>query len=98
MADLEEVLARWRSDAAVLRRNDAKQNASVLERCCHEVELAAADYLTWLTEEQAMAKSGRAREWLKTRWARWQMDGNAKLDRDQKRRLYRSCSIPRKQN
>ena len=49
MADLEDVLARWKSDAAVLRRNDVKANATVLERCHHEVELAAADYLTWLT-------------------------------------------------
>lgn len=98
MADLEEVLARWRSDAAVLRRNDIKANASVLERCHHEVELAAADYLTWLTEEQAMDKSGRTRDWLRTRWGGWQMDGNAKLDPSQKRRLYRSCAIPRQQN
>ena len=98
MAELEEVLARWRSDAAVLRRNDVKANASVLERCIHDVESAAMDYLTWLTEEQAMAKSGRSREWLQKRWDAWRTDGNANLDRNQKRRLYRSCVIPRKQN
>ena len=95
MAELEEVLARWLSDAAVLRRNDEKAKASLLERCSHDVQLAAADYLSWLTEEKAMVKSGKSREWLRKRWDKMRIDGNAKLNRDSKSRLYRSCAIPR---
>jgi hypothetical protein len=98
MAELEEVLAGWRADAAVLRRNDEKAKASLLERCSHEVQLAASDYLSWLTEEKAMTKSGKSREWLRKRWDKMRMDGNARLNRDSKSRLYRSCSIPRHQD
>jgi hypothetical protein len=98
MAELEEVLAGWRADAVVLRRNDEKAKASLLERCSHDVESAAADYLSWLTEEKAIIKSGKSREWLRKRWDKMRMDGNARLNRDRKSRLYRSCAIPRQQD
>ena len=97
MAELEEVIARWKLEAQVMRRHDLKTSAGILEGCAHDVEMAAPDYLTWLSEGQAMSKGGRSKEWLRARWTELSKDGNAKLDHKHMR-VYRSCAIHRSLN
>ena len=70
---LEEVLGVWRADARVLARAEHPEEAALLERHARQVESAASDYLTWLTEADAQRRSGHSVEWLRARFP----DGSA---------------------
>lgn len=58
---LEDTLAELRGEAAVLRAHGAKTQADSIESVCHRVRDTMTAYLDWLTEPEAMARSGRVR-------------------------------------
>lgn len=90
--DLAQVLVAWRSDAGVLKRHKQHALAAQLEQCAEAVERAAADWLTWLSESDAMIRSGKTREWLRAKFSEWQRDGHARVTgRD---RQYRRVIVP----
>lgn len=93
---LEQVLADWRGDAQVLRRQRHDQEAEQIERFAVDVARAAEDYLRWLSEEEALLRSGRSRGWLRSRFPEWEREGHARRDRG--RRLYRMVVIPQRAN
>lgn len=95
MTDLDTVLARWRTDAAALRRNGEPAKAAVLERCAEETETAAAEWLTWLSEEEAAIRSGRSVTWLRARYRDWQPQGHARQV-GRAVRIYRAAVVPRR--
>ena len=90
----EQVLADIREEAAILRRAGHPTEAEVRERICDRIAVAFEDYLTRLTEEQAMLQSGHSRSWLRSRFPEWEQAGHA--GREGRRRWYRAVLIPRR--
>lgn len=91
--ELEQVLADARGEAAVLRANKAAFSVERIEQLCERVQEAAGDYMRWLSESDAMIKSGLSGRTLRRRFpellecelARYDVEGN---------REYRACAIP----
>ena len=93
---LEDVLADWRGQAAVLRHRGHGLQAETIEQVCRDVATAAEDYLSWLSETEACLRSGRSAKWLRDRWPEWERMGNAK--RRGRYREYRMIIVPRDAN
>jgi hypothetical protein len=92
--DLSTVIADWRGEAAVLRRRGETKTAVILEQCAEEAATASESYLLWLSETDAMLRTGRARDWLRARYEGWAAEGHArKIGRD---RQYRAIMLPRR--
>ena len=89
---LDQVLAETRAEAAVLRHNGHAAQAATMERLADQVQTAALDYLTWLTDDQARSRSGRTIAWMRAQFPRWEAQGLAR--RDGRRRLYRAIIVP----
>lgn len=94
---LDQVLADWRGDAQVLRRRCDVQLAEQLERCAEEATEAAEEYLRWLSEDDAMLRSGRSRTWLRGQFPEWERQGHARRE-GHRRRMYRMLVIPQRAN
>lgn len=95
MADtLEQVIENARAEAAILRRNGYTAHAESLEVFAKDAERAATDYLTWLNESQAVLRSGHSVTWLRSRFARLEREGHAKLVA--RGRYYRMLAVPQK--
>lgn len=93
---LEQVLADWREDAQILRKHGHGREAEQLERFSIDVARAAEDYLRWVSEEDAMLRSSKSREWLRSQFPEWERMGHAR--REGKRRCYRLLVIPVRAN
>jgi hypothetical protein len=89
---LEQVLADWRESAQASRRTGHGPTAELVEKIVHDVEAAAEEYLRWLSEEDAMLRSGKRRAWLRARFAEWERGGNAR--RIGRKREYRMAVVP----
>jgi hypothetical protein len=90
-------LADWRSDADALDRQDQAADAEKLRRQCDAVTKSAEDYLTFLSEKEAVLWSGYSKVWLRQRFPAWQRLGHAKTrERGKGDRLYRRCVLPRR--
>lgn len=94
--DLDQVLADFRGDAAVLRRAGHEREAQLREQLADEVAAAAYEWLLWLSETDAVLRSGRSAKWLRGRFADWERDGHARIKG--KERQYRACVVPRRSN
>lgn len=94
--DLATVLADAREEAAVLRRTGNGGQADYVDALLDRVQDAAEDYVTWISEGDAMLKSGLAERTLRRRFrelvdcglARWNGRG----------REYRACAVPSRPN
>lgn len=96
MTDLGTVLADWLGQAAVLRARGHGREADHIEQLVGDVKASAAHYLDWLTEDEAMLRSGRGRPYLRERFPLWASEDMARIDG--RRRLYRRCIVPRRAN
>lgn len=90
---LEQILAETRSDANALRRCGDRRLADVMETICGNVEASAADWLTWLSETEALSRSGKSLDYLRARRDQWAVDGLAR--KDGRRWFYRRAIVPR---
>jgi hypothetical protein len=96
---LETVLADYRADADALDRRQSVGGAKLIRQFCDDVERAAENFITFLTEKEAMLWSGHSKEWLRQRFSGWERDGNARYrEHGKKERLYRRCVLPRRAN
>ncbi len=93
---LEQLLADWHGDAQVLRRRGHDREADEMERCAEAVSRAAEDYLRWLSEDEALLRSGRSPGWLRSQFPEWERAGHAR--RDGRKRWYRMLVIPQRAN
>lgn len=93
---LEDVLADWRGQAAVLRANGHPSQAQSIEDVCDSVASCMVDYLMILTEEEACSRSGRGTEFLRTRFPAWEASGMA--FRVGRHRRYRAAAVPVRPN
>lgn len=96
MRHLEQVLADWREDAAVLHRQGQRIQAETIQRFAQDVEEAAHEYITWLDEDDAMLRSAHSQRWLRSRFPEWERAGHAKYERG--RRWYRMLVVPGRAN
>jgi hypothetical protein len=94
MKSLEEVIADCRADADALARNLDARLAKILRIKMQEVEEAARDYLTFLSEPDAILWSGKGQGFLRARFAEWQTAGHARLKG--RARYYRAIVLPRR--
>lgn len=95
--DLAEVLADWRGDAAVLRRNGNAAAADILERCARESSQSAEEWLLWLSEGEAALRAGRSVSWIRSRFEQLKREGHAQQTA-RHTRIYRACAIQTKAN
>lgn len=93
---IEEVIATWREDAAVLRRTGHDHDAELLDRVLTDVARATEEFRTWLSEANARLQSGRGRDYFRARRAEWEAAGHAR--RGPKGWEYRQCVVPHRIN
>jgi hypothetical protein len=91
--DLSQVLADARGEAAVLRANRASFSVERVEEFCERVDEAARDYIRWISESDAMIKSGLSGRTLRRRFRELLECGLARYDAEGERE-YRACAIP----
>jgi hypothetical protein len=91
---LDETLATWAEDARVLERNGHRHDAQLIDRVLDSVREAARDYLTWLSESEAMLRSGRKVDFFRARFPEWASEGMAELRGRQ--RYYRQVIVPQR--
>lgn len=95
MTDLDMILRRWDEDAAALTRNGEPDKAAILKRCAVEVHQAAAEWLTWIPEEQAALRSGKSTAWWRGEYPALQKRGHARQVGHGKR-VYRLAIVPQR--
>ncbi len=93
---LEQVLADAREEAAILDANGHPAQANRMRRLCDDVQESAIEYLTWLSEEEAMRRSNRARTWLRSQFPGWERATHARLNG--RKREYRALVVPQRAN
>lgn len=93
---LEQALADWAGKAAALRATHHLHDAELIEQVCASVRESAEDYLTWLSEPEAVLHSNHTVAWLRSRFPTWEAQGLA--ERDGRRRRYRLIALPRRPN
>lgn len=94
MRPLETVLADWREKASTLRSVRHQHDAELIDAICDDVARAAEDYMRFVSETDAMLRSGKSAEWLRGRFADWQEQGHAEKRKGV--RYYRALVIPRR--
>ena len=93
MTGLEQVLADLREEATILRANGHAAQAATLLRAVQQVADACPDYLRWLSEAEAVLRSGKSAAWLRARYPEWEQMGHARAPRRGVRE-YRAVIIP----
>jgi hypothetical protein len=93
---LEDTLAELRGEAQVLRAHGAKTQADSIESVCDRVRDTMTAYLDWLSEPEAMARSGRGTRWLRAQFGEWAGLGLAEFRGS--KRYYRRLIVPRRAN
>jgi hypothetical protein len=96
MADsIEAVIADARSNAQVLRASGHERQADYIETILDRVARAAEPFTTWLSETDAVLRSGHSAPWLRQRFARWEKQGCARMNPTNKReRQYLEIVVP----
>lgn len=90
--DLAQVIADARGEAAVLRRRGAVAMADALDEFADRASAAAEDYLTFVTEPQALLRGAKL-AFLRRNFATWAEDGHARKVKGV--REYRALMLPR---
>lgn len=92
---LEQVLADFRGEAAVLRRNGHSEQAESMERVCDAVGECTEGYRRFLGEADALLYSGKSRKTLRRLFPELAALGNA-YQNGRGQRFYRQMCLPRR--
>ena len=93
---LEQAFADWLENAQVLRRTGHEHDAELLETAIADFREAGEDFITWLTEHDAVLRSSETQSWLRRRWALWLDQGLAKTDGGT--RYYLQAIVPQRKH
>ena len=93
---IEDVIADLREEANVLRRTGNVKQAETYDRILDVLTPELEELTTWLSEDDAMLRSGRGKAWLRARFDEWEKRGHAKQER--RKRWYRMVVIPQRLN
>jgi hypothetical protein len=92
---LEEVLEDERRQAKVLADNGHENDANLIRRVCDRAESAAAEYVNFMSEPEAILRTGKSERQLRRLYAELEPRGHAK--KIGAMRYYRECILePRK--
>lgn len=94
--DLAQLLADVREEATILEANHAAMSVARVRQLLTDVEAAAEEWLLWLSEGDAMVRTGFSAAWLRARFDAWAREGHARLAG--RARQYRACVLPRRAN
>lgn len=95
MRDALQVITDAREETQVLRRNGAGMAPDRVEEILDEIVAAATEYFTWVSEPEAMIRSGHKLPWFRARFAEWERQGHARWNpRNRKERQYRLLIVP----
>lgn len=92
--DLAQLLADAREETTILEANHAAMSVSRVRQLLADIEASAEEWITFLSEGDAMVRSGYTAAWLRGRFDAWARDGHARLVG--RARQYRACVIPRR--
>ena len=97
---LADLLGEAMNQAAILRLHGQPGQATTLETFRNQVSEALADWLDWLTEEEAMTRSGKGVTWLRSRFGEWASVGLGKWSGKGQRakRVYCRGVVPQRAN
>lgn len=93
--ELDQILADVLSEAAVLTRNDGKFTVARVEEMVRDIKLALREYLTFVSEAEAIVRSSHKEPWFRQRFPEWERQGHARWDEKHKsKRQYRLLIVP----
>ena len=92
---LDQLLADFREEAAVLRANGHSVQALGQERILNAVAEATADWRSWISESEAQLRSGKGPDFFRSHRQVWAEDGLAE-QRNGRRWFYRRVIVPRR--
>lgn len=92
--DLASILGTMDEDAAVFSRNGDVHRAAALRARATEIREATAEFLTWLSEDEAMLRCGETRGRVHSLAVRHLASGHAR--RIGKKFQLRACIVPRR--
>lgn len=92
--DLDQVIADARGELPVLRKHGQGVLADAIEVILQEVADASEDYRRFVSEADAILRSGHKEPWFRQRFAEWERQGHARRERGQ--RYYRLLIVPRR--
>ena len=99
METLEQAIADEREDAGMLRAKGFLREAELLERTIERIAKAASPFLDWLSETEAVLRSGQAKEWHRARFAILEAQGLARHNPHALReRQYLRVAVPQRAN
>ena len=75
---LDEALATARREAEIVEKVGGTYQPRAVVAVVDAIAKAAEPFLTWYSESDAMLACGRSKEWLRTRFARWERQGVAR--------------------
>lgn len=89
-----QLLQSMRADAEVLTRAGSSAFGQMLGGYADALDAATEDYTTWLSESDAMLRSGWTRARLRGHFPQWEQGGNARrVGRGDRR--YRQVVVPK---
>lgn len=99
MADLASILAKRLDEADVLEKHGGAFSVDQIRAFIDEIKTAGPDFITWLSEKEAMIRSGWSKPRLMSHFAQWQEQGYARHNPDRsKERQYLAVIVPVRQD
>ena len=95
---IEQVLADARERVATLRYEGHPIQAASVARVVDDVTEALHEYLTTLSESEAMLYTGRKEDYLRARFGAWEARGLAMWDASGRHRRFRRCVLEHRGN
>lgn len=95
----EEVIANLHERVTMLRAEGHPIQAQSMARAIEELVATLPEYLTWLTEGEAVLYTGRSVQYLRARFGAWAARGMARWDPARPRiRQFRRCVLEHRGN
>lgn len=99
MADLAHILAKRLDEAEVLERHGGAFSVQQIREFIAEIQTAGPEFITWLSEKEAMIRSGWSKPRLMTQFAQWEEQGYARKNPERpKERQYLAVVVPVRQD
>lgn len=93
---IEEAIASARGDAEVMERCGGSYKPAVVLRMLDAIERAAVPFASWLSESDAMLRSGRGITYFRSRFIGWERSGLA--EKRGRIRYYRAAVVPQREH
>lgn len=97
--DLAAVLAKRLDEAAVLEKHGGAFSVAQIREFIDEIKTVGPEFITWLSEKEAMIRSGYSKGRLMAQFAQWEEQGYARKNPERpKERQYLCAIVPVRQD